>query len=142
MALQSCVGSIQASSGYDSQGAAAIAPSALTGRGACYASVFISEALNFLGVLYQSKIRGVQSCLHLEGGPVISNVFSEGFALCLVLLVRANNSSSFHSSASDLRSFGIYRCTHVPIWTCDFLDVLLMASWARPCMCFACSWEG
>lgn len=83
MALQNSVGSIQASSGSltretHSQTAAEIAHSAATSEGKQESLPQLSPPLQgtefVLGILQQS-------CLHLKGGPVTSNAFSEGFAL-------------------------------------------------------------
>lgn len=128
-----CVQSMQASTGSDSQGAAEIAHRALSyegKRGACHDSALTSKALNLSCEFFNSSGSGGFNLTLTWRMAQLHLMPSQKGLLCLVFLVRANGSSYFHSSASDLWSFGSYRCTNVPIWTCCFLDILLVTSWA------------
>lgn len=50
-------------------------------RRVCHSSALLSKALTLSWASFNSLRSGVHSCLHLKGGPVTSNAFSEGFAL-------------------------------------------------------------
>lgn len=45
-------------------------------RRVCHSSALLSKALNLSWASFHSLRSGVQSCLHLKGGPVTSNAFS------------------------------------------------------------------